>query len=97
MISLFPFSVHIVRGHSMQPSINEGNRVVVSNWAYFFLHPKVGDVVVFSGNDSKSYVKRITASANRKEFVVEGDNKFDSKKLPKIQRKAIVGKVIFTY
>ena len=94
--SLFPFTVHIVRGHSMQPSIKEGERVVVYNWAYAFSQPKVGDVVVFSGSDKKKYVKRITAAA-KSEFFVEGDNKSDSKKLPPISRKAIIGKVVASY
>ena len=96
-MSIFPFSSHIVRGHSMQPGISEGDGVVVFNWIYLFSQPKVGDVVVFSGNDGKSYVKRITASANEKEFIVQGDNKSDSKKLPPVSRKAIIGKVVATY
>ena len=81
----------------MQPGVSEGSRVVVSNWAYLFSQPKVGDVVVFSVNDGKSYVKRITASANEKEFVVEGDNKSDSKKLSTVTRKEIIGKVVAKY
>ena len=96
--SLFPFTVHIVRGHSMHPSIKEGDRVVVYNWAYAFSQPKVGDVIVFSGSDKKKYVKRIIAvAADKKSFVVEGDNKSDSKKLPPITREAIIGKVVASY
>ena len=96
MIS-FPFSVHILSGHSMQPAINDGDRVIVSNWAYLFLQPKVGDVVVFSSSDGKRYAKRITAVANKNELIVEGDNKSDSRKLPPILKKAIIGKVIAMY
>lgn len=97
MFSFFPFSVHIVKGHSMQPNLNESNRVVVFNWAYIFSQPKAGDVVVFRGNGDKTYVKRITAAAAKGEFVVEGDNKSDSMKMPPIKRSAIIGKVIWKY
>ena len=94
---IFPFSMHIVRGHSMLPFLNEGDRVVVSKWAYAFSRPRIGDVIVFCGNDSKEYGKRIVAVANKNEFIVKGDNKSDSKKLPPVSRKAIIGKVVATY
>ena len=97
MFSFFPFSIHTVSGHSMQPGLKEGGRIVVFRWSYAFSQPRIGDVVVFSGSDGKSYVKRITATASKKEFSVEGDNKSDSKKLPPINRKAIIGKVVAKY
>ena len=81
----------------MQPGLNGSSRIFVFRWAYAFSQPKVGDVVVFRSKDSKSYVKRIAAAANKKEFVVEGDNKSDSKRLPPISRKAIIGKVVGRY
>ena len=98
--SLLPFGIHIVKGHSMQPHIKEGERVVVYNWAYAFTQPKVGDVVVFSSSAKKKYVKRITAAETKNEFVVAGDNKsdsMDSRKLGPVQRKAIIGKVVMKY
>ncbi|MBI3283209.1 signal peptidase I [Candidatus Curtissbacteria bacterium] len=95
---IFPFSMHIVRGHSMQPFLDEGNRVVVFRWAYLLSQPKAGDVVVFSGSDKKKYVKRITAvAADKKSFRVEGDNRNDSRKLPPVKRSAIIGKVVGKY
>ena len=97
MFSFFPFSICVVSGHSMQPGLKKGGRIVVFRWSYAFSQPRIGDVVVFSGSDGKSYVKRITATANKKEFVVEGDNKSDSKKLPPIKKEAIIGKVIAKY
>ncbi len=93
----FPFSLHVVSGHSMQPGLKEGDRVVVYNWAYAFSQPKIGDVVVFSSSDKKTYVKRITAAAAKGEFVVEGDNRADSRKLPPVRRSAIIGRVIGKY
>ncbi len=96
--SLLPFSIHAVKGHSMQPHIKQGERVAVYNWAYAFSQPKVGDVVVFRGSDGKEYLKRISAAAAAKgRFFVDGDNKSDSKRLPPISRKAIIGKVVASY
>lgn len=95
--SFLPFSIHIVKGHSMQPTLNEGTRVVVYNWACLFSQPKAGDVVAFRGSDKKTYVKRIAAAASKDEFVVEGDNKEDTKKLPPVRRSAIIGRVIGKY
>lgn len=94
---IFPFSIRIVKGHSMQPPIPDGSRVVVFRWAYAFSQPKVGDVVVFRGNDDETYVKRITAAAAKGEFVVEGDNRGDSLKTPKITKGQIIGKVVARY
>lgn len=97
---IFPFSIHVVRGHSMQPFLNEGDRVVVFRWAYIFSRPKVGDVVVFRHSDRNEYIKRISAAAEKNEFVVAGDNKrdsMDSRKHGHVQRKAVIGKVIMKY
>ena len=93
----FPFSLHVVSGHSMQPFLNEGDRVVVFRWAYFLSQPKKGEVVVFHGSEGKTYVKRITAVKAKNEFVVEGDNKVDSKRVCLVGKKSIIGKVVFKY
>lgn len=95
--SIFPFGIHVVKGHSMQPSIREGERIVIFRWAYLFSQPKVGDVVVFRSGDGKEYVKRITAVAAKDGFVVEGDNKGDSKRVPPILSWQVIGRVIAKY
>ncbi len=94
--SLFPFSIHLVKGHSMLPALNEGDRIVAFRWAYLFSQPKKGDVVVFKGSDGKDYVKRVT-TAEKNIVTVSGDNKADSRKLPKVGRNSIIGKVIMKY
>lgn len=81
----------------MQPFLDEGDRAVVFRWAYLFSKPKKGDVVVFEYNDGKEYVKRIAAVVNKTEFVVEGDNRSDSLKTPKIAKEQIIGKVVAKY
>ena len=92
----FPFSLHVVSGHSMQPFLREGDRVVVFRWAYIFSQPRKGDVIVFSDSDGKACVKRVTAVAESK-LVVEGDNKGDSRKVGPVERKSVLGKVLFVY
>ena len=92
---IFPFSIHIVRGHSMQPFLDEGNRVVVFRWAYLFSKPKIGDVVVFRGS-GKGYIKRIVAAKGGL-FSVKGDNEKDSLKMSPIGKNSIIGRVIFSY
>ncbi|MBI2580536.1 signal peptidase I [Candidatus Woesearchaeota archaeon] len=96
VFSFLPFSIHVVKGHSMQPSIKEGDGVVVFNWAYLFSRPKAGDIIVFDSNSEK-YVKRVAAVAKNKELVVEGDNRNDSRKLPLVKKSAVIGRVVFSY
>ncbi len=100
--SLFPFSIYKVEGHSMEPLLKEGDRVIVSNWSYLFSSPRIGDIIVFNNRnkkdskDNKIYIKRIIAINNNK-LSVAGDNKRDSKKLEPISRDEIIGKVIGRY
>lgn len=92
MFSLFPFSVRRVKGHSMQPAIREGSRIIVFRWAYLFSRPKIGDVIVFRSGGSE-YVKRVKALAENG-FIVEGDNRSDSRKMPLVTGGSVVGRVI---
>lgn len=64
ILFLFCFRVFDVDGPSMVPTLEDGDKVVVSTVGY---KPKQGDIVVLSGTDSskKPIVKRIIA--------VEGD------------------------
>ncbi len=93
---MMPLSIRVVSGHSMQPGIGDGSHLVVFRWAYAFSQPKPGDIIVFHGSGGREYVKRIIATANN-EFLVEGDNKADSKKLPPVGRKSVIGKVVMAY
>ncbi len=61
VVFVFSFLLRIVTisGPSMIPTLNNGERVIVSN---LFYEPKVGDVVVFSLREqSEPYIKRIIA------------------------------------
>ena len=62
MFSLFPFSIYKVEGHSMEPALKAGDRVLVLTWAYLFSKHKKGDVIVFkdaSHTNDKYFIKRI--------------------------------------
>lgn len=62
----------------MQPSLSEGDHILVNKWAYLFSRPKVGDVVVFKSiNEGKYILKRIQKIATQG-LIVRGDNKVDS-------------------
>ena len=76
----------------MFPFLNPGDTVVVSKFGKI----KIKDVVVFKINKLK-YIKRIEENKNKKYFVI-GDNKkesIDSRKFGWIEKKDIIGKVIY--
>lgn len=55
-----PFAIHQV---SMQPTLLEGDRILISRLTYHFREPRAGDVVVFRSpvNQRDDLVKRIVA------------------------------------
>ena len=81
-----------VSGHSMMPTINPNEKVLVSSTPYWFVRPKIGDAIVFK-YDKKFLIKKISKIENGK-YKVTGENEKDSLKVPKLNRKEIVGKVI---
>lgn len=59
LIRQFIFSNYIVRGESMMPTLQDGNRLVVDKIGYTIGHPRRFDIVVFRATESENYVKRI--------------------------------------
>jgi signal peptidase I len=57
-----PFTIHQI---SMEPTLHEGDRVLISRLSYHFHDPKAGDVVVFHSpvDANEDLVKRIVAVA----------------------------------
>lgn len=89
----FPFQRFTVHGNSMLPKLKAGQDVLV--WCWFYT-PKVGDIVVIKVN-GKEMIKRVQKTDDRRIFVV-GDNEkesTDSRKFGPINRKQIIGKVIW--
>lgn len=87
------FGIFNIAGHSMLPTFIPNDKVLVSKILYYFGIPKKGDIVVFNHN-GKSIIKRIIKIKDNKIFV-EGDNKKDSLYNLTIEKKDIIGKVIY--
>ena len=49
----------VVRGASMEPTLREGDRVLVDLWTTRHRAPRTGEIVVFRGLDGDDLVKRI--------------------------------------
>lgn len=82
-----------ISGHSMEPALKYGQEVLVSGLFYLFSKPKDGDIIAFKGSD-KWIIKRIKESKADK-YLVKGDNKSDSREFGWIERKNIIGKVVY--
>lgn len=96
MIFLMRF---IVSGHSMEPTFQSGQTLLVSGIPYLFRKPKVGDVVVVNDpRDGRLLLKRLTKVDNEK-YIVAGDNpkaSTDSRAFGPTGKQAILGRVIFS-
>jgi nickel-type superoxide dismutase maturation protease len=82
----------------MEPTLKEGESVLVSSLPYLFSSPKTGEIVVIKElHTKKFFVKRIKKIENGK-FFVAGDNpddSLDSRKFGWLNREAIAGKVVY--
>lgn len=60
MVRAFFFSNYVVEGHSMNPTLEQGNFLMVNKMVYAFSKPERFDIVVFSHPEEKfNYVKRV--------------------------------------
>ena len=95
----FPVSLFRVEGDSMEPSLHNGDYVVLNRLSYLLSAPKKGDIVVLKSPVGESiFIKRITKTSGRKRYFVEGDNKkhsVDSRHFGPVSIDKILGKVIF--
>ena len=87
----------IISGHSMEPTLQQGQNVLVSSIPYLFVKPKIDDMVLIRHEENRFLIKRITKIDGEKYFV-GGDNKkdsMDSRRFGWILKKDIVGKVVY--
>ncbi|MFD3261408.1 signal peptidase I [Paenibacillus lentus] len=66
LLNMFVFNLSMVKGESMQPTLEERERLFVDKIVYYFASPQSGEVVVLkdpsTGPDKKHYlVKRVVA------------------------------------
>ena len=98
-LSFSPVQNFIVRGESMRPTLLPGQKVLINRLVYVFIKPKAGDIIVVkSPEDGRMVIKRIDKIEDGKYFVV-GDNlkkSTDSRAFGGVEKKAIIGKVIYT-
>lgn len=95
IFSFLPFFKFKIEGNSMYPTFKSGDAVLINKLAYFFGIPKIGDIVVLKRQ--KYIIKRIVKVKGRKVFII-GDNKkesTDSRNFGWVEKKEIVGKVIY--
>jgi len=61
LVHLFVVQISVVRGHSMEPSLHDGDRLVVDRVSYNLVDAQRGDVVVlrYPRNPAVDFVKRI--------------------------------------
>lgn len=73
------FDIMKVQSDSMEPSIYNGSKVVISRMAYFFGKPKPGDVVAFScevyseDEEGSILLRRVAASEGDKVEIRDGN------------------------
>jgi nickel-type superoxide dismutase maturation protease len=97
MTRLTPISRFTINGHSMFPTLKEGEDILSFNWAFIGRKPKVGEIIVlnYKGRDM---VKRVI-KVDGEEIFVEGDNKLastDSRDFGAVSKQDIIGKVIYS-
>ncbi|MDI3327135.1 MAG: signal peptidase I [Alicyclobacillaceae bacterium] len=61
LIRLFVFEIFVVDGESMEPTLHNGERLVVDKIIYHFKKPNYGDVVIFRypSDPRQDFVKRV--------------------------------------
>ncbi len=76
LIENYLFGFAVVQGKSMEPTINNNDRLLVVKFAYKYKEPQVGDLVIFNPPSSKRknelFIKRIVASENDYFTIREG-------------------------
>lgn len=61
VINQYGISFSVVSGSSMQPTLENGDRLLVDKWELLFAHPHIGDVITFEDPEQtgRYLVKRV--------------------------------------
>lgn len=64
----------VVDGHSMEPTLHDGERLFVNKFIYRFHPPERGDIVVFTprGAPDKKYIKRVIGQPGDTVYIHDG-------------------------
>jgi signal peptidase I len=60
-IRFFLFAMYIVNGESMNPTLQDRERVIVNKIVYRMRPPERGEIIVFQATESEQYIKRVMA------------------------------------
>jgi signal peptidase I len=63
LIRTFLAAPFVVDGHSMDATLQNGERLIVNRLIYDFHPPQKGDIIVFHATPTKDYIKRVIAVA----------------------------------
>ena len=58
-IKLFIFEFVLVEGSSMNPTLNDGDRLVVAKVQYYFQEPDVNEIIILHYSQGVEFVKRV--------------------------------------
>lgn len=97
----------VVHGHSMEPTLAAGDRVIVDLWTHHQRPPRLGEIVLIEGTrpGSSTMVKRVAlppdgASGDGRTLWVLGDNpasSADSRQIGAVPLERVVGRVALIY
>ena len=84
LIVTFGFQVARVEGHSMAPTLNDQDRLVVDKAAYLIGEPRRNDIVMLlnPSNPDQSFVKRLVAEEGDEVLIVDGRVSVNGVELP---------------
>lgn len=74
LIITFVFETVSVDGHSMDPTLNNKDRLIVEKVSYYFRAPKPGDIVVikYPADPKEKFIKRVVAVGGDKVKIENG-------------------------
>ncbi|MFB4211105.1 signal peptidase I [Shouchella sp. JSM 1781072] len=59
VVRMFLLAPIVVDGHSMQPTLDSGDKMIVNQIEYTFSQPDRFDIIVFHAPEGKNYIKRV--------------------------------------
>lgn len=104
---LFVLDIVVVSGRSMEPTLTEGQALLLLKSAYWFAAPQDGDIIVVQ-HGTERYIKRIVACPGEippeekealpeNQYYIMGDNRevsVDSRSFGAVSEELIIGRII---
>ncbi|UMZ73339.1 signal peptidase I [Natranaerofaba carboxydovora] len=81
LIRHFVVEIFLVEGQSMYPTLSHSERLVVNKFWYRLDEPERDDIVVFSYNENKDFIKRVIGLPGEEIKIDEGEVHLDGEPL----------------